>query len=129
MTPLVAEGGNHKVGGAVQHFGALQEARRRVDESAQPYDPYNLVEIAHRGLHMRQQVGGASACRFLAVLYGYTSTKLALSDELAAGVEADLAGYEQERADADKRDVVGDGGCRRRERDPDFCKFLFNHSS
>ena len=43
-------------------------------------------------------------------------------------VEADLTRNEQQRADPDERDVIGDGRGRRGENDPEFRKFLFDRS-
>src|SRR5262249_24481423 len=84
----------------------------------------DLVEVANGGLDLRQHVDPAGARRFLAVLERYAGAELALGDELAAAVEADLTGNEQKRADAHERDVVGDRPCGGGEHDPKLAEFL-----
>src|SRR5262249_47015489 len=54
MPALVAEHLHHQIGGAVQHFRSVDEIRRRIDEAAEPHHAYHLVEIAERGLDLRQ---------------------------------------------------------------------------
>src|SRR6195952_2166283 len=83
MAALVAEGCNHQVGGAVQHFWAVEEIRRRVDEAAEPDHAHHLVEVAERGLDLGQQVDGAAARRGIALLHGNAGPELALGDQLA----------------------------------------------
>ena len=56
----------------------------------------DLVEIAERGLELRQQVDRAGARRLLAVLDRDAAAELALGDQLAVGVEAELAGDHHE---------------------------------
>src|SRR5664279_4547318 len=36
MAALVAEGGNHQVGSAVQHLRPIEKVRRGIDETAEP---------------------------------------------------------------------------------------------
>src|SRR5215469_15749839 len=62
MAALVAKGLHHQVGGAVQDFWPIEKIRRGIDEAAQADDAHHLVEIAERGLDLRQQVDGAAAC-------------------------------------------------------------------
>ena len=47
---LVAEDGDHQVGSAVHHLRAVEEARRGIDEAAEPHHPRDLVEIAEAAL-------------------------------------------------------------------------------
>src|SRR5215475_8658331 len=56
MAALVAEGGNHQVGGAVQYLRPVEEIGRGIDKTAEPDHTGDLVEIAERRLHLRQQV-------------------------------------------------------------------------
>src|SRR6266700_2224419 len=42
MAALVAEGGDHQVGGAVEHFGPVEEIRRGIDEAAEPHHAHHL---------------------------------------------------------------------------------------
>ena len=128
MPALVAEHRDHEVGGAVHHLGAVEEGRRGIDEAAEANHPLDLVEIAERRLDLRQHVDRAGARRLLAVLDRYAVAELALGDELAARIEADLAGDEQQRADPHERDVIGDGRGRGGKHDPEFRKFLFDRS-
>ena len=48
----------------------------------------DLVEIAKRGLDLREQIDGATARRFLAVLDRNLGPELALGDQFAVGIEA-----------------------------------------
>ena len=49
MAALVAEGCDHQVGSAVQHFRPVQKVRSGIDEAAEPDHAHDLVEIAKRG--------------------------------------------------------------------------------
>ena len=71
---------------------------------------------------------GASARRLLSVLDRDAAAELALGDELAVAVEAELAGDRQQIAGTDEGDVVGDRAGRLGSVMPSSCKFLF-HSS
>src|SRR5262249_56276223 len=97
-------------------------------ERREAHAPNDLVELAEGRLDLRQQVDRAGACRFLAVVERYAAAELALDDELAAGVETDLAGYEQQLADSDAGDVVRDRTCRRGENDPEFRELFLDGS-
>src|SRR5216684_7508501 len=61
MAALVAEGQDHQVGSAVEHLGSVEEVRRGIDEAAKPHHADHLVEIAERGLDLRQQIDRATA--------------------------------------------------------------------
>src|SRR3954467_7417849 len=60
MAALVAEGCDHQVGRAVQHFWAVEEIRRRIDKTTKPDHANHLVEVAERGLDLGQKVDGAA---------------------------------------------------------------------
>ena len=61
---LVAERRDHQVGGAVHHLGAVDETRRRIDEAAEPHHAHDLVEIAERGLDLREQLMAQARAAF-----------------------------------------------------------------
>src|SRR5262245_60272096 len=63
VAALVAERRHHQVGRAVQHLRPVKKIRRGIDEAAKPDHAGDLVEITERGLHLRQQVHGATLCR------------------------------------------------------------------
>src|SRR5215475_12648450 len=65
---LVTKNLDHKIGGAVHYFGAVNETCRRIDESAQTHDPRDLVEVAQSCLQMCQQVDRTGTCRLLSIL-------------------------------------------------------------
>src|ERR1700756_1134917 len=108
MAPLVAEGRYHQVGGAVQHFRSIQKIRGRIDETTEPDHADHLVEIAERGLDLRQQVDGATARRGIALLDGNPGAKFALGDQLAVRSDANLARHKQQVAGAHETDVIRD---------------------
>src|ERR1700739_3629667 len=68
MAALVAEGGDHKVGCAVEHPPPVEKVGREIDEPPEPDHPNHLVEVAERGLDLRQQVDGAPARGGVALL-------------------------------------------------------------
>src|SRR6266849_6747234 len=68
MTPPVLEYCNHEVGRAIHDFGTFEKTRIGIDEPAETNDTRHLVEIAECRLELRQNVDGARACRFLAVV-------------------------------------------------------------
>src|SRR5579871_5177636 len=105
MPSLVAEHFHHQVGGAVHHLRAIEEIRRRVDEAAEADHPHDLVEIAECGLDLRQQIDAATARGGSALLDRDAGPELALGDQLARGVEANLAGDEQQVCTADEADI------------------------
>ena len=71
----------------------------------------------------------AQALRRLgAVLDRDAAAELALGDQLALGVEAELAGNDQQLAGAHERHVVGDRRGRGRQFDPEVRKLLFNRA-
>ena len=70
MPALVAEGGDHQVGGAVEHLGSVEEIWRGIDEAAEPDHADHLVEIAERGLDLGQQVDATALCRGVALFDG-----------------------------------------------------------
>src|SRR3954454_9390569 len=88
MAALVAEGCNHQVGGAVQHLRPIEEIGRGVDEAAEPHHANHLVEVAERGLDLREQVDPAGPRGGVALLDGDAGAELALGDELALVVHA-----------------------------------------
>src|ERR1700737_4207993 len=106
MAALVAERRDHQVGSAVQHLRPLEKVRRRIDEAAEPDHANHLVEIAERGLDLRQQVDRATARRGVALLDGDAGAKLALGDQLAFRVDANRAGHDQQISGAYKSDVI-----------------------
>src|SRR4051812_16716374 len=60
MPALVAERRDHQVGGAVEYLGAVEEVGGGIDEPAEADDTDHLVEIAERGLDLRQQIDAAT---------------------------------------------------------------------
>src|SRR5712664_865909 len=107
MAALVAERRDHQVGSAIQYLRPVEEVGRGIDEPAEPHHPYHLVEVAERGLDLRQEVDGATARRGIALLHRDAGAKLALGDQLAFRVDADLAGHEQQISGAHEADVIG----------------------
>ena len=83
--PLVAEGRDHQVGGAVHDFRRFEEVRRRVDEAAEAHDALHLVEVAERDLEMGEKVDRAGARCLLPVLDRDRATELADRKELPSG--------------------------------------------
>src|SRR6478735_10891408 len=110
VAALVTEGGDHQVGGAVENLRPIQEVRRRVDEAAEAHNAHDLVEIAERRLDLGQQVDGAAAGGRGAVFDGHAGAELALGDQLAGRIEANLARDEQQVTGAHERHVIGHGG-------------------
>ena len=98
MAALVAEGRDHQVGRAVQDLGPVEEVGRGIDETAEPDHAGDLVEIAERSLHLRQQIDSATLCRGIALFDCDAGAELALGDQLAVGIHADLARHEQQIA-------------------------------
>src|ERR1700761_9382329 len=109
MAALVAEYRNHQVGGAVQHLRPVEEIGSRIDEAAETHHARHLVEIADGSLHLRHQVDGATSCGGLALLDGDAGAELALGDQLALRIEADLTRNEQQVSGADEADIVRHG--------------------
>src|SRR6185503_20303150 len=95
--------------GAIQHLRSVQKIGSRIDEAPEPDHAHDLVEIAERGLDLREQVDAAAARRRLSLLDGNAAAKFALGDQLALCVETNLAGHEQQVSGADKADIVGHG--------------------
>src|SRR5262245_23765128 len=65
---LVAEHRHHQVGGAVHDLGAVEKRGRGIDEATEANHLLDLVEVAERGLDLRQHVDRAGARCLLAVL-------------------------------------------------------------
>ena len=108
---LVAEGLNHQVGSAVQDLGTVEEIGRRVDEATEPDHAHHLVEIAERGLDLRQKVDAAAARRGVALLDGDAGAELALGDQFALRVETNLTRHEKQISGADETDIVRHRAC------------------
>src|ERR1700761_7219392 len=124
MAALVAEHFDHQVGSAVQNLRPVEKIRRGIDKAAEANDAHHLVEIAERGLELRQQIDGAAARSRVALLNGNAGAELALGDQLALGVDANLTGNDQEIASAHKPDVIGYRAWRRMQDNakcPQFC--------
>jgi len=83
---------------AEKHLGSVEEIRRGIDEAAEPDHADHLVEIAERCLDLGQQVDATTLCRGVALFDGDASAQLALGDQLALRVGANLAGDEQQIA-------------------------------
>src|SRR6202022_4301055 len=96
MAALVAERRDHQVGCAVQHLRPVEKIRGGIDEAAEPDHADHLVEVAERGLDLRQQVDGAAPRRGVALLYGDAGAKLAFGNQLSFRVDANLARHEQQ---------------------------------
>src|SRR5262249_20050015 len=103
-----------------------REAWRRVDIAAKPHHSGDLVEIAERGLELGQNVDGAGSGGLDAFIDRYPTAELALGDQFAFGIQAELAGYHHEVPGADEWHVVGDGSDRFRQHDPQFSELLFH---
>src|SRR5437762_11444124 len=71
MAALVAEGRDHQIGGAVQNLRPVKEIGRGIDKAAEANHARNLVEIAQRRLHLRQQVDRATLGRRVALFDGH----------------------------------------------------------
>src|SRR5690349_15665740 len=67
---LVAESRDHQVGSAVEHLRSVEEVGRGIDEPAEADDAHHLVEVAERGLDLRQQIDAAALCRRITLLDG-----------------------------------------------------------
>src|ERR1035437_5142898 len=106
MAALVAECGDHQVGRAVEHLRAVEKVRRGMDEAAEPDHANHLVEVTERGLDLCEEVDGATARRGVALLCRDAGAKLALGNQLALRVDANLAGHEQQVSGAHKTDVI-----------------------
>src|SRR5258706_12008 len=128
MPALVAEHRHHEVGGAIHHLRAVEKGRVGIDEAAQADHLLDFVEFAERRLDLCQQVDPTGACRFLAVLEGYTFAELTFGDELTACIEADLTRDEQQRTDAHEWNVVSNGACRRGQRNAEVGKLFVDFS-
>src|SRR3954454_14801596 len=102
MTALVAESCDHQVGRAVQYFRSVEEIGCGIDETAEPDHAHHLVEIAERRLDLRQQIDGAAARRGVALCDRDAGAELAFGDQLALGIETDLAGDVKQVAGAHK---------------------------
>ncbi len=126
VAALVGECRHHHVGGAVHDLGAVEKGRHRTDEAAQPHDTADLVEIAERRLDLRQHIDGAGARGLLAVLDRDIGAELALGDELALGVEAELSGYDEQVAGPHKADIVGQRGGGRRQHNSEIGQLLLD---
>src|SRR5579862_5659357 len=125
---LVAEHRDHQVGGAVHHFRAIEESRRRVYEAAKPHNLLDLVEVADGSLHLVEKADGARACRLLPVLDRYAGTKLALRDELAVTVKANLAGDGEQIAGAHVGHIIGNRFGRLLERNAELFQLAFHRA-
>src|SRR4051812_47276259 len=104
MAALVAEGRDHQVGSAVEHFWPVEEIRRGVYKTAETHHAHHLVEIAEGRLDLRQQVDRTTLRCGIALLDADAGSELALGDQLAFGVGADLAGDEQQVSGAHEAD-------------------------
>src|SRR5438034_8321222 len=111
MAALVAECRDHQVGRAVQHLRSIKKVWRGIDETAEPHYADHLVEVAERGLDLRQEVDGATARRGVALLHGDAGAELSLGDQLAFGIDANLTGDEQQVAGAHETDVIRHRAC------------------
>src|SRR5260221_6211876 len=128
MTALFTEYLHHQVGCAVHNLWAISKSGRRIDETAQPHTTRPLVEIAKRGLELRQQVHGAGARRFLPVLERHAAAELTFCGQLAVAAKAKLAGDDERVAAAHERHVIGNRACRGRQGDIQACELLFDES-
>src|SRR5205807_3670992 len=123
---LVGEGGNHEVGGAVQHLWSVEEVGRGIDETAEPDHAHHLVEVAERGLDLRQQVDGAAARRRIALLDGDAGAQLALGDQLSLRIDTNLSRDEQQVSGADEADIIRHGSGGLVQGDAQACQFLLD---
>src|SRR5215469_9280192 len=106
MPTLVAEHRNHQIGRTIEDLRSVEEIRRGIDEAAEANHAHDLVEIADRSLDLRKQVDAAAARGGIALFDGDAGPELALGDQLARGVEANLPGYEQQVACPHEADIV-----------------------
>src|SRR5437879_11023583 len=101
MAALVAEGCDHQVGGAVQHLWPVEEIRCGIDKTAEPHHAHDLVEVAEGGLDLREQIDRATLRRRVALFDGDAGAQLALGDQLAFRIGANLPGDEQQVSSTD----------------------------
>src|SRR6185312_11964311 len=114
--------------GAVHDLGPVGKAGRRIDEAAETDHANDLVEVAKRGLDLRQQVDGAGARGLLSVFDADAAAKLPLGDQLAVAAEADLAGDDEHVSAAHEGDIIGDRRGRLGQRYAERGELLFNRS-
>jgi len=86
---LVAKDSDHQIGRAVHYLGAIGEGRRGIDEAAEPHHAHDFVEIAERGLDLREEIDGTGARRLLPVVDGNAAAELTFGDKLAVVVESE----------------------------------------
>src|SRR3954447_8145506 len=91
MPALIAEGCDHQVGSAVEHLGPVEEIGRGIDEAAEPDHANHLVEIAEGRLDLGQQVDATALRRGVALFDGDAGAQLALGNQLALRIGANLA--------------------------------------
>src|ERR1700693_4769700 len=84
--PLSPKAATIRGEGAVGPLGPVKKVGRGIDEAAEPDRANHLVEVADRGLDLRQQVDGATARRSVALLDRDAGAELALCDQLALRV-------------------------------------------
>src|SRR5207245_5495154 len=87
-----------------------------------------LVEVTERGLDLRQQVDGAAARRRIALLDRDAGPQLALGDQLALRIDADLPRNKQQVSSADKTDIICHGGGGLVQRDALCRQFLLDRA-
>src|SRR4029078_9500542 len=110
MPALVAERCDHQVGGAGQHLRPVEIIRCRIDEAADPHHADHLVEVAECRLYLRQQIDRAGLRCGVALFGGDAGAELALGNQLAVGIGANLAGDEQQVSGTHEADIVRHGG-------------------
>src|ERR1700686_3616598 len=71
MAALVAERGPHQVGSPVQNLRPVEKIGREIDKAAEPHNADPLVEVAERGLDLREQIDGTAAGGRVALLAGH----------------------------------------------------------
>ena len=78
MAPLVAQGLDHQVRGAVHDGSEAGEGRDRIDEAAEANAANDAVEVADRGPELSQHIDGAEARCLLARFRRDLGAELAL---------------------------------------------------
>src|ERR1700730_12198334 len=128
VASFISEHSDHEIGCPIHDLRPLQKGGVRIDEAAQTNNARHPVKIADRGFDLGQHVDRAGARRFLALVRGNSSPKLTFRNGLAACIKADLSRNEQQGADTNEGNIVGDRSCRGGKGNSKLRKLSFNGS-
>src|SRR5688572_29581888 len=98
MATGLAEYVLHQLGRAVGDFRLVGEIASGIDKRAELHDPLDPVERPQRGLHLREQINPASACRRDSGREIHILAETAF-DQLPVLAETDLSGNVEDPAD------------------------------